>query len=86
VPRGVLKAPTHGVENEMPNFCVNTEAQSNGDHEVHDVSQNKWCLPDASHRRDLGWHSSCTDAVREAKTHYRQSNGCAWCAPACHTS
>lgn len=70
----------------MPNFCVNTEAQSNGDHEVHDLDQNKWCLPAASHRRALGWHASCQGAVQAAKSYYRQSNGCAWCVPACHTT
>ena len=51
----------------MANFCVNTEAQSNGDHEVHDLDKNNWCLPAVPHRRNLGWHPSCAEAVREAK-------------------
>lgn len=69
----------------MPYFCVNTQAQTNGDHEVHDVSVERSCLPAANHRQDLGFHASCSGAVTEAKKYYRQSNGCRWCAPACHT-
>ena len=70
----------------MPQFCVNRNAQSNGDHEVHDVSSGSWCLPAASSRLDLGHHVSCSSAVQAARTYYKQVNGCAWCAPDCHTS
>jgi len=70
----------------MPNFCVNRNAQDNGDHEVHDVSKQNWCLPAASARVDLGWHTSCRDAVRVAKGSFSQVNGCHWCATECHTS
>ena len=34
----------------MPNFCVNKDAQSNGDHEVHDLSADCSYLPDAGNR------------------------------------
>jgi hypothetical protein len=70
----------------MPTYCVNSTAQSNGDHEVHDVTANKWCLPTRANRVDLGHHGTCSSAVRAAKNHFRQVNGCRWCAPACHTS
>ena len=69
----------------MPNYCVNKNAQSNGDHEVHDLASTKGCLPSASNRLDLGYHPSCSGAVTAAKRSYSQSNGCAYCASACHT-
>lgn len=69
----------------MPNYCVNKNAQSNGDHEVHDTGT---CtrLPDWSNRLDLGYHATCAGAVQQAKRTYSQSNGCAYCCPSCHTS
>lgn len=70
----------------MPNYCVNRNAQANGDHEVHDTSSPRWCLPTAASRIDLGWHVSCSSAVTAARSYYSQVNGCAWCAGACHTS
>ena len=51
----------------MPYYCVNKNAQSNGDHEVHDTTANRWCLPDASNRRDLGYHAGCAGAVTAAR-------------------
>lgn len=69
----------------MPNYCVNQVAQPNGDHEVHDTTANKWCLPSPTNRRDLGFHASCVSAVQSAKTYYSQVNGCRWCAPTCNT-
>lgn len=70
----------------MPDYCVNRQAQSNGDHEVHDLSSTKRCLPDPVNRIALGWHASCTSAVEAAKRQYSQVNGCFYCAPACHTT
>jgi len=70
----------------MPSFCVNRNAQSNGDHEVHDLSSTQGCLPTASTRIDLGFYSSCVGAVTAAKRYYSQVNGCARCAGACHTT
>lgn len=37
----------------MAEYCVNKNAQSNGDHEVHNVSAQKWCLPLLANRQDL---------------------------------
>lgn len=70
----------------MPNYCVNRSAQSNGDHEVHDLASTQGCLPTVPNRIDLGYHSTCSGAVAAAKRYYTQSNGCYWCARACHTT
>jgi hypothetical protein len=32
-----------------------------------------------------GDHDKCQDAVREAKKHYTQVKGCAYCSAPCHT-
>lgn len=68
----------------MSTYYVNTNAQSNGDHEVHTSS----CtfLPMQSNRKYLGEHSGCRTAVIEAKKYFRQSNGCYFCSSLCHTS
>lgn len=68
----------------MPRYYVNKVAQSNGDHEVH--TEDCRYLPSDQNRIYLGVFSSCADAVREAKKHYRQSNGCYTCSRGCHTS
>lgn len=71
----------------MPIYCVNKNKQSNGDHEVHDVASPHGCLPAATNRYDLGYHSSCSGAVSAAKqAGYTQSNGCYYCSNSCHTS
>ncbi|WP_338769869.1 hypothetical protein WAF17_10735 [Bernardetia sp. ABR2-2B] len=68
----------------MANYYVNDNAQSNGDHEVHKEGCS-W-MPSVSNRTYLGDFSTCKDAVTEAKKKYRQSNGCKYCSPLCHTS
>ncbi len=68
----------------MPKFCVNKNAQENGDHEVH-VEGAGACMPDPENQLDLGIHASCHTAVAKAKETYSQSNGCAFCCPACNT-
>lgn len=71
----------------MPYFCVNTRAQSgSGDHEVHDLTSTRGCLPDPANRLDLGWHTDCAKAVDAAKRTYDDVNGCRWCAAGCHTT
>ncbi|MCE7996912.1 MAG: hypothetical protein HEP71_33430 [Roseivirga sp.] len=68
----------------MPKYYVNKNAQSNGDHEVH--KEGCSYLPKVENRTYLGVFSSCHDAVKEAKKHYRQVNGCYYCSRECHTS
>lgn len=72
----------------MPNYCVNRNAQSSSrDNEVHDLASTHGCLPIAANRVGLGSFVSCSGAVAEAKRlGYNNANGCAWCAPACHTT
>ncbi len=68
----------------MPIYYVNMNAQTNGDHEVHTAT----CVfvPAPDNRIYLGDLTNCHPAVAAAKKHYAQSNGCAFCSPACHTS
>ncbi len=68
----------------MERYYVNRTAQSNGDHEVH--SQGCYWLSLATYTIDLGLHANCQTAVMDAKRHFARSNGCASCAPLCHTS
>jgi len=71
----------------MPNYIVNGNTQPNGDHEVHDESSTRGCLPDRENRVALGFFFSCAGAVSEAKRRgYTRANGCAYCAASCHTS
>ncbi len=72
----------------MPHFCVNKNAQSNGDHEVHQTSPSI-CnnLPDHINRESLGEHPTCSGAVQVAKRNHPtwRVNGCAYCCPTCNT-
>jgi hypothetical protein len=71
----------------MAHYIVNKDAQSvTGDHEVHNLNVANACLPDPGNRLDLGDHPDCQSAVRAAKQHFDDSNGCAFCAPQCHTT
>lgn len=66
-------------------YYVNTEAQSNGDHEVHKDGC-RW-MPSPENRKYLGDFESCEGAVKEAKKTYpHAANGCIHCSPDCHTS
>lgn len=67
----------------MNQYCVNKQAQSTGDHEVHVYSCSY--LPALEHQLYLGAFSICYGAVEEARKTYRQSNGCYWCCNPCHT-
>lgn len=70
----------------MPTYLVNSNAQSNGDYEVHDASSTRGCLPAVVNQVSLGYFSTCSDAVNEANRRgYRPANGCYYCANACHT-
>jgi hypothetical protein len=66
----------------MKTYYVNNRAQNNGDHEVHEEG----CFYMPSDKKNLGAHSSCEGAVKEAKKTYSKSNGCKTCCPSCHTS
>ena len=68
----------------MASYYVNQNAQDNGDHEVHVSGCSH--MPDSVNCTYLGEFSTCGPAVREAKKTYPQSNGCYYCAEACHTT
>jgi len=68
----------------MPRYYVNRNEQPNGDHEVHKEGCD-W-MPEDENRKYLGNFDNCSDAVKEAKKTYSQSNGCYYCCNACHTS
>ncbi|HCA57799.1 MAG TPA: hypothetical protein DEP46_07450 [Blastocatellia bacterium] len=65
-------------------YYVNKNEQNNGDHEVH-ISTCSW-LPDTWNRIYLGSFATCEEAVRAARNHYNQVNGCYYCSLRCHTS
>jgi len=67
----------------MARYYVNKNAQANGDHEVHKTGCSY--MPASENRIYLGEFSSCHGAVRKAKKHYSQVNGCYYCSRACHT-
>lgn len=64
-------------------YYVNKNAQSNGDHEVHNA--NCRALPHPENRLYLGEFNNCRDAVATAKRTYPTADGCAICSPECNT-
>lgn len=67
----------------MDYYYVNKNAQSGGEHEVHKASCKE--LPLSENLIALGYFSNCADAVREARKHYANVDGCWYCCRACHT-
>ncbi|HEX2050795.1 MAG TPA: hypothetical protein VHJ34_09220 [Actinomycetota bacterium] len=65
-------------------YYVNTQAQANGDHEVHTAECSY--LPHRANRVLLGDFANCSAAISEARKYYTSVNGCYYCANACHTS
>lgn len=63
-------------------FYVNTNAQPNGDHEVH-RSTALGCLM-IENRIYLGDFATSQAAVREARKYYSQVDGCYYCCPESH--
>lgn len=63
-------------------YYVNSYAQPNGDHEVHD--ENCYFLPEATNTLYLGSFFSCVGAVIEAKKYYPTADGCYYCSSTCH--
>lgn len=69
----------------MARYYVNRNAQpDSGDHEVHRYGCDY--LPNEDNRMYLGRFNSCRPAVREARKHYSDVNGCYYCSNACHTT
>ena len=72
----------------MPQFTINTNAQANGDHEVHNLSTGCAYMPSPQSQAALGEHASCAGAVAAAKRQWSNNriNGCCYCCNACHTT
>jgi hypothetical protein len=72
----------------MPHFILNKNHQSNGDYEVHNLTDGCDYMPNTQNRQELGYHLSCREAVAEAKGLYQniKINGCYYCCRECHTS
>ena len=69
----------------MPTFIVNKNPQSTGEHEVHNLDAGCSYLPDPANQHPLGIHQDCHGAVAAAQNTYSNVDGCAYCAPDCHT-
>lgn len=68
----------------MNNFYyVNKVAQPTGEHEVHKLGCRY--LPSEENRLFLGIFSNSSEAIREAKKHYYNVDGCFYCCPESHT-
>ena len=67
----------------MSSYYVNTNAQANGDHEVHTTGCNY--LPESENRIYLGDFTNCQQAVVAARRYYDRVNGCYYCSRPCHT-
>lgn len=62
---------------------MNKNAQSTGEHEVHQATCG-W-IPDVENRVYLGEFLTSKQAVVEAKKYYTYVDGCAHCCPESHT-
>ena len=67
----------------MARYCVNDNAQTNGDHEVHREGCD-W-MPQPQNRTYLGDFGTCRPAVAAARRYHFQVNGCYFCSRDCHT-
>lgn len=68
----------------MPNYYVNKNAQTGGEHEVHTTSCNHGPSLESS-KQSLGFHETCKSAVRAAKVYFTNVDGCYYCCKDCHT-
>lgn len=66
----------------MEYYYVNKNAQPTGEHEVHTSTCHR--LPDENNRLFLGCFTTCEEALREARKHYPNVDGCYYCCPKCH--
>ncbi len=64
-------------------YYLNENAQITGEHEVH-RSGCEW-LKKAKKTIYLGPFGSCHVALKEARNHYDNVDGCKYCCPECHT-
>lgn len=66
----------------MPQYYLNKNAQSTGEHEVHQINCYKMpCLQNCIY---LGYFSNAIEAVRHAKKYYNNVDGCYYCSSEAH--
>lgn len=72
----------------MENYIMNANPQVNGDYEIHSKSKGCAYMPHIKNQIDLGYYTSCHEAVAAAKKKWpkKRINGCFYCCPLCHTS
>ena len=61
----------------MDSYYVNQKAETSGEHEVHKASCKY--LPKKENLMPLGEFAKCSDALKEAKKHYSNIDGCYFC-------
>jgi hypothetical protein len=66
----------------MKRYYANSNPDPNGYHKVHPETCDR--LPTINSRRDLGYCSSCSEAVTKEKQYYIWVDGCHYCCPECH--
>ena len=66
----------------MPEYYVNKNAQSTGEHEVH--KEGSYRMPDLQNRIFLGYFLYAIDAVREARRYFNNVDGCYYCSKEAH--
>ncbi len=66
----------------MALYYVNKNAQPSGEHEVHTSTCSY--LPSLENRLYLGSFNTCAEAIKEAKKHYSNVDGCYHCCSLCH--
>lgn len=65
-------------------YCVNLNAQRNGDHEVHNIIEGCRYLPNPESQENLGWHVDYNSVVKEAKKYgFETANDCWYCCNKC---
>tara|TARA_R110000772_G_scaffold198771_1_gene309437 strand:- start:1909 stop:2169 length:261 start_codon:yes stop_codon:yes gene_type:complete len=71
------------MKGSMARYIVTKNPQENGNHIVHNLGT--WCpdLPNSVDQKSLGNFPTCQAAMREAKKHFQQVNGCFKCSRAC---
>jgi hypothetical protein len=68
----------------MAEFYIETIAQPNGEHIVHNAACS--LLPAKDSIRYLGSIASCASAIKKATESFKHVNGCPQCAPASHSA
>ncbi|MAM70634.1 MAG: hypothetical protein CMP91_05760 [Gammaproteobacteria bacterium] len=68
----------------MQHFCVSKIPNSEGKHEIHNLSKGCRFIPYPQDQFDLGEHKSCFGAILQARQSYSKSYGCRYCCNECN--